>query len=80
MLRVFAPICSRANQCVYPKPPVPALVAFDHASFGVYLPYLPRAFIATPNAREERTGGRGKEKNGAREKFAGGGQGVENQR
>eukprot|EP00959_Pyramimonas_sp_CCMP1952_P003472 72913-Pyramimonas_sp.AAC.1 len=43
-----------------------------------YIPDLPRAFSAAPKGREEKTGGRGRGENGAREKVAGGGQGAEN--
>eukprot|EP00959_Pyramimonas_sp_CCMP1952_P155627 3255313-Pyramimonas_sp.AAC.1 len=34
MLRLFAPTCSRANQYVYPKPSVPALVVLDRTPLG----------------------------------------------
>ena len=55
ILRLFALICARVIQHVFPKPSIPALFVFDHTPLGVYLLYLPRVVGAAP--RTQRGGG-----------------------
>ena len=54
-LRLFALICARVIQHVFPKPSIPALFVFDQPPLGVYLLYLPRVVGAAP--RTQRGGG-----------------------
>eukprot|EP00959_Pyramimonas_sp_CCMP1952_P474564 9503694-Pyramimonas_sp.AAC.1 len=57
-----------------PSHSVPAIVVPDRTHLGVHQSYLPRAFSATPKTVEGKTGGRVREKDGAREGVAGWGQ------
>eukprot|EP00959_Pyramimonas_sp_CCMP1952_P092504 1936089-Pyramimonas_sp.AAC.1 len=66
MLRLSAPIFSRAIQHVNSKPSVPAPLVFHRTPLEAYLPYPPSAFSATPKTGEERTDGM-EEREGARE-------------
>eukprot|EP00959_Pyramimonas_sp_CCMP1952_P344527 7215899-Pyramimonas_sp.AAC.1 len=70
---MVAPIKSRAIQRVFAKPPVPALFRFDRPPLGIYLSYLQRVVGAAHQTTEEGADGRGREKDGARERVAGGG-------
>ena len=67
ILRLFALICARVIQHVFPKPSIPALFVFDHTPLGVYLLYLPRVVGAAPKTGR----GEGKEEGRARRKGVG---------